>query len=129
MCEIKLPRLATTPSLSVIPTNRPLNPKISYKARHNITMPTIDNSNPATTVTSSLANGVGGVAKTAGGIVGAAGRGVGQTVTGVTGAVGGKPIGDAVEALGNGIEGGAKNVGDGVEDAGKGNKGFGGFGK
>ena len=55
--------------------------------------------------------------------MGAAGRGVGQTVTGVTGSAG-KPVGDAVEALGNGVEGGAKKVGDGVEDAGKGKQGI-----
>ena len=80
--------------------------------------------------TSTLGNGVGGVAKTAGGVVGAAGRGVGQTVTGMTGSVG-KPVGDALEAVGNGVEGGARSVGDGVEDAGKGRKGFwvNGFGK
>ena len=44
-------------------------------------------------------------------------------MTGVTGSAG-KPVGDALEALGNGVENGAKNVGDGIEDAGKGKKGF-----
>lgn len=82
-----------------------------------------NNQNPVTFVTSTLGNGVGGVAKTAGGIVGAGGRGVGQTITGVTGNAG-KPLGDAVEALGNGIEGGTKNVAEGVENAGKGKKDF-----
>ena len=46
-----------------------------------------------------------------------------ETVTGVTGSAG-KPVGDAVEALGNGVEGGAKSLGNGIEDAGKGKKGF-----
>ncbi|KAM0805490.1 hypothetical protein BDR22DRAFT_968743 [Usnea florida] len=87
-------------------------------------MPTSNNpNNPVGFVTSTLGNGVSGVAKTAGGIVGAAGRGVGQTVTGVTGSAG-KPVGDALEAVGNGVEGGARSVGDGIEDAGKGKKGF-----
>lgn len=51
-------------------------------------------------------------------------------MTGVTGSVG-KPVGDALEAVGNGVEGGARSVGDGLEDAGKGKKGFwvDGFGK
>ena len=48
---------------------------------------------------------------------------MGQTVTGVTGSAG-KPLGDALEAVGNGVEGGAKSVGDGIEDASKGKKGF-----
>lgn len=81
------------------------------------------NENPVTFVTSSLANGVSGVAKTAGGIVGAGGRGVGQTITGVSGSAG-KPVGDAIEALGNGVEGGTKSLGDGVENAGRGKKDF-----
>ena len=64
-------------------------------------MPTSNNSNnPVSFVTSTLGNGVSGVAKTAGGVVGAAGRGVGQTVTGVTGSAG-KPVGDALEAVGS----------------------------
>ena len=46
-----------------------------------------------------------------------------QTVTGVTGDTG-KPIGDALSSLGNGVEGGAKNVGNATEDAGKGKKDF-----
>ena len=55
---------------------------------------------------------------------------MGQTVTGVTGSMG-KPVGDALEAVGNGVEGGARSVADGVEDAGKGQKGVwvNGFGK
>lgn len=46
-----------------------------------------------------------------------------QTVTGVTGDTG-KPIGDALSSLGNGVEGGAKNVGNAAEDAGQGKKDF-----
>ena len=62
--------------------------------------------------------------------MGATGRGVGQTVTGVTGSMG-KPVGDALEAVGNGVEGEARSVADGVEDAGRGQKGVwvNGFGK
>lgn len=81
------------------------------------------NNNPVTFVTSTLGNGVSGVTKTVGGVVGAGGRGVGSTITGVTGNAG-KPLGDAIEALGNGVEGGAKSVGDGVQNAGKGKKDF-----
>ena len=81
------------------------------------------NDNPVTFVTSALGNGVSGVTKTVGGVVGAGGRGIGQTVTGVTGSAG-KSLGDAIESLGNGVEGASNNLGNGVEKAGKGQKDF-----
>ena len=74
-----------------------------------------------TAVTSTVGNGVGGVTRTVGGVVGAAGRGVGGTVTGVTGQYG-KPVGDALNSLGTGIEGGAADIAKGVEKAGQGKK-------
>ncbi|KAJ7037161.1 hypothetical protein C8F04DRAFT_1257388 [Mycena alexandri] len=73
-----------------------------------------------TAVTSTVGNGVGGVLGTVGGVVGAAGRG-GETVTGVTGSYG-KPAGDALYSLGDGLEGGTRKIARGVEDAGKGKR-------
>lgn len=75
----------------------------------------------ATTATSALGNGVGGVTRTVGDVVGAAGRGMGATITGVTGEYG-KPIGDALDSLGTGVQGGAADIAKGVENAGKGRK-------
>lgn len=46
---------------------------------------------------------------------------VGNTVTGVAGSYG-KPLGDALNSLGNGVEDGTGRVARGVEDAGKGKK-------
>ncbi|CAD6564703.1 MAG: hypothetical protein ASARMPRED_005654 [Alectoria sarmentosa] len=115
---------ATDPALLFIPRWKSFSSSTITPGASLDEMPTLNNSsNPIGFVTSTVGNGVSGVAKTAGGIVGAAGRGVGQTVTGVTGSAG-KPVGDALEAVGNGVEGGAKSVGDGIEDAGKGKKGF-----
>jgi hypothetical protein len=48
---------------------------------------------------------------------------VGDTVTGVTGS-NGKPAGDALHSLGDGVEGGTNKIARGVEDAGKGKKGW-----
>jgi hypothetical protein len=48
---------------------------------------------------------------------------VGDTVTGVTGSYG-KPAGDALHSLGDGVEGGTNKIARGVEDAGKGKKGW-----
>lgn len=47
---------------------------------------------------------------------------VGGTVTGVAGSYG-KPIGDTIADIGNGVENGANSLKKGAEDAGKGNLG------
>jgi hypothetical protein len=46
---------------------------------------------------------------------------VGNTVTGVTGNTG-KPLGDALASLGNGVEDGTNSIARGVENAGQGKK-------
>lgn len=51
--------------------------------------------------------------------MGAAGRGVGDTVTGVTGKAG-KPVGDGIKYVTDGVEDGAANVAGGVQRAGEG---------
>lgn len=48
---------------------------------------------------------------------------VGGTVTGVTGQYG-KPVGDALTSVTDGVEKGTNSVAKGVEDAGKGEKSF-----
>lgn len=51
-------------------------------------------------------------------MTGAAGRGLGETITSTTGSAG-KPVGDAISALGNGVQDGAEGVSKGVERAGQ----------
>lgn len=51
--------------------------------------------------------------------MGAVGRGLGETVNGVTGKTG-KPVGDGIRDIGEGVEGGAARVAKGVKDAGDG---------
>ena len=51
--------------------------------------------------------------------MGAVGRGLGETVTGVTGKAG-KPVGDGIRDVGEGVEGGAAVVAGGVKRAGEG---------
>ena len=46
------------------------------------------------------------------------GRGVGNTVTAVTGGVG-KPVGNALHSVGDGVEGGAANLAKGAKNAGE----------
>ncbi|KAI5247768.1 hypothetical protein E4T43_01745 [Aureobasidium subglaciale] len=65
-----------------------------------------------TAVTSTLGNGVGGLLGTVGGVTGAAARGGNA----------GKPVGDALASLGNGVEDGTNNIARGVESAGQGKK-------
>lgn len=74
--------------------------------------------NGVTFATSTLGNGVGGVARTVGGIVGAGGRGIGDTIASTTGKAG-RPIGQALADATTGIEGGTKRVAEGVEEAGR----------
>ncbi|KAI4143191.1 MAG: hypothetical protein L6R39_004669 [Caloplaca ligustica] len=99
---------------------KPTNPLISFPTMSPLDSDTNDKgaTGAAKFVTSTVGNTVGGLGKTVGGIVGAGGIGLGQTVTGATGSAG-KPIGDALESLGEGVESGVKNVSQGVEDAGK----------
>ncbi len=54
--------------------------------------------------------------------MGAAGRGIGETVNGVTGKAG-KPVGDGIKDVADGIEGGIAVVAGGVKRAGEGEHG------
>ncbi|KAJ7807598.1 hypothetical protein B0H14DRAFT_2872338 [Mycena olivaceomarginata] len=77
-----------------------------------------------TAVTSTVGNGVGGLLGTVGDVTGAAGRGcAGGHRHRVTGSYG-KPAGDALHSLGDGVAGGTNKIARGVEDAGKGKKGW-----
>ena len=74
--------------------------------------------NGVTFATSTLGNGVGGVARTVGGIVGAGGRGLGDTIAATTGKAG-RPVGQALADATTGLESGTKQVAAGVEAAGR----------
>jgi hypothetical protein len=53
-----------------------------------------------------------------GGTVGATGRGGGEVVTGLTGGLG-KPLGDALGTLGDGVQGAAAGLGNAAKRAGE----------
>ena len=74
--------------------------------------------NGVTFATSTLGNGVGGVARTVGGVVGAGGRGIGETIASTTGKAG-RPVGQVLADVTTGIESGTRQVAEGVEAAGR----------